>query len=240
MNVGDIMTQEVISVSPSTSVAEAARLMLSQRVSGLPVLNADRILVGIVTEGDFLRRAEAGTEKSRPHWMEFFVGANVLASEFVRSHARTVSDVMTRDVVVATEDMPLAKAVELMERGRVKRLPVVRDGHIVGIIARANLLRVLAAGPAQAAQPGKDRDIREQIERELNAHPWHGQQMQVVVKDGIVDLWGLVTGDQQRNAMRVAAENVPGVKQVRNHLMWFERNTGFIIDTGEPAPTVRH
>lgn len=229
MKVGDIMTQEVISVTPDTSVADAAKLMLKEQISGLPVLTASGILLGIVTEGDFLRRAETDTEKKRPQWLEFIAGQGKLADEYVRSHARTVSDVMTRDVFVVTEDMPLDAVVELMECKHVKRLPVVRSGKVVGMIARANLLHALAAGPPRSARRGDDEAIRHVLEHELDKRSWSARQFHIVVKDGVVDFWGFITNERQRDAIRVAAENVPGVKQVRDHLLCFEPYSGIVI-----------
>jgi len=237
MNVGDIMTQEVLSVGPETTVKEAAAIMLKERVSGLPVINSAHVLLGIVTEGDFLRRAEVGTERKRPHWMEFIVGANILASEYVQSHARAVRDVMTHNVAVATEDMPLDQAVNLMERRGVKRLPVVRDGRVVGIVARADLLHALVANSPQARLEAADRSIGEQVRRELAQHPWKARRLRVLVKDGVVDLWGYITHEHYRDAIRLAAQNVPGVKHVRDHLAWFEPYTGIVVDTGPEART---
>ncbi len=229
MKVGEIMTQEVISVTPETSVADAVRLMLEERISGLPVISSARALVGIVTEGDFLRRSELGTEKKRPHWLEFILSPGALASDYVHSHARTVSDIMTRDVVVATEDMPLDAAVELMERKHVKRMPVVRGRTVVGVISRANLLHALAAAPPRAAERNDDEAIRRNLEREIDKQPWNAHQFHFVVKDGVVDLWGFITSEQQRSAIRIAAENVPGVTQVRDQLLWFEPYSGFVV-----------
>lgn len=239
MKVGEVMTQEVISVTPDTSVADAAKLMLKERVSGLPVITSSGVLLGIVTEGDFLRRAEISTDKQRPHWLEFILSEGKLANEYVHSHARTVFDVMTRDVVVATEDMPLDAAVEIMERKHVKRLPVVRDGKVVGILARANLLHALAAGSPQAAGRNDDEVIRRTLQREIDKQPWNAHQFHFVVKDGVVDLWGFITSEQQRTAIRVAAENVPGVKRVRDQLLWFEPYTGIVVGAGpEDRPAV--
>lgn len=229
MNVGDIMTQDVISVGPQTTVADAASLMLKERISGLPVIDAAHELRGIVTEGDFLRRTEIGTEKKRPHWMEIIVGPSTLAREYVHSHARLVEDVMTHDVAVATEDMSLDQAVNLMERRGVKRLPVVRAGRVVGIIARANLLHALVSCPPQAKLEAVDRYIRDQVERELTRHSWSAHQAHIVVKDGVVDLWGYITQEAHRDAIRVAAENIPGVKCVRDHLQWFEPYSGLLV-----------
>lgn len=232
MKVSDIMTQEVISVTPDTSIAEAAKLMLKERVSGLPVITSSGTLLGIVTEGDFLRRAEITTDRKRPHWLEVIFNQEKLAKEYVRSHARAVFDVMTRDVVVATEEMPLDAAVELMERKHVKRLPVVCDGKVVGIIARANLLHALAASPPRADQRHDDEAIRRNLESELGKQPWNARQFHIVVKNGVVDLWGFIATEHQQAAIRVAAENVPGVTKVRNHLRLFEPYTGIVASIG--------
>lgn len=240
MNVGDVMTQEVISVSPDASVADAAKLMLKEHISGLPVITDSGVLLGIVTEGDFLRRSETATEKRRPRWLEFLLGEGRLAGEYVRSHTHKVSDVMTRNIVVATEEMPLDAAVELMENKHVKRLPVVRDGKVVGILARANLLHALAASPPQGARTAPDEGIRKALQQEIDKLHWAPRQFHFVVKDGVVDLWGFITSDRQRDAMRVAAENIPGVKRVRDHLLWFEPHTGIVVASGIDDRTVLH
>jgi len=232
VKVGDVMTREVISVTPETSITDAAKIMLRERVSGLPVVTSAHSLLGIVTEGDFLRRAEVGTDKQRPHWLEFIVGQGKLAGEYARSHGRTIFDVMTHNVVVATEDMSLDAAVELMERKHVKRLPVVRGGKVVGILARANLLHALAASPPQLAQRSDDEAISRNLDRALDKQPWTARQFHFVVKDGVVDLWGFITNEHQRSAMRVAAENVPGVTAVRDHLLWFEPYSGIVVGLG--------
>jgi CBS domain-containing protein len=242
MNIGDIMTQEVISIGPGATVRDAAQLMLTEHVSGLPVIDDSHTLVGIVTEGDLLRRSENKTEKRRPHWMEFLLGDAALAAEYAKTHGRRVDEVMTPDVTVVPEDAPLDVAVALMERKRVKRLPVVRNGRVVGIISRANFLRALTAGLPQASVSRGDLAIRDQIKKELHAHAWGRViERQVLVTDGIVDLWGVVTSDSQRRAICIAAENVPGVKQVRDHMLWLERYTGTVVTPatgGEPPRTI--
>lgn len=233
MKVGDVMTKEVISVAPGASVAEAAKLMLQERISGLPVISESSVLVGIVTEGDLLRRVETGTDKKRPRWLELIISPNVVAKEYVHSHSRSVFDVMTRNVHIATEDMPITTAVELMESERVKRLPVVREGRVVGIIARANLLHALTAGQPQPEVCPRDEAIRQTLEHELEKKPWSTRQFHFVVKDGIVNLWGFFSNEHQRDAIRVAAANTPGVKAVRDHMDWFEPYSGIIMSEGE-------
>ncbi|MBY0511989.1 MAG: CBS domain-containing protein [Rhodospirillaceae bacterium] len=229
MRVGDVMTQEVFSVPPEGAISDAAKIMLKERISGLPVINAAHKLVGMVTEDDLLRRAETGTEKNRPHWLEFIVNPGTLAVEYVHSHGRKVAEVMTSDVVTATEDTALEQAVELMERRHVKRLPVVRGGRVVGIITRANFLHALAASPPNAKTRAEDKAIRDQIWAELCKRRWNAREGNVVVRDGVVDVWGYIDDERHRDAIRVAAENVPGVKKVRDHLIWIEPYVGSIL-----------
>jgi CBS domain-containing protein len=219
MRVGDVMTQDVLSVLPESTVNEAAKIMLRERISGLPVITPDHKLVGIVTEGDLLRRAETGTEKRRPHWLEFVASSNTLAVEYVHSHGRKVREVMTSDVATVTEDTVLEEAVQMMERRRVKRLPVIRDGRVVGIIARANLLHALVASSPDLKTKADDKGIREQIWTELCKQRWNARGGNIVVRDGIVDVWGCIDHESHRQAIQVAAQNVPGVKEVRDHLV---------------------
>lgn len=233
MLISDIMARRVISVRPDTRIGEAIRLMLANHISGLPVIDAGGTLVGIVTEGDFLRRGELGTERRRPRWLEFLLGPGRLAEDYAHSHGRKVEEVMTRDVVTAAEAMPLDQAVETMERRRIKRLPVTRDGRVVGIVSRANLLRALARLAARPT-PGSadDAAIRERIYAEIEKQPWAPPtSLNVIVAGGIVDLWGVVLDDRQRQAMVVAAEAVPGVKQVRSHLAYLEPYTGTVLES---------
>src|SRR5215475_11993856 len=150
MKAKDVMTRRVISVAPDASIREALRLMLANQISGLPVVDGSGRLVGIVTEGDFLRRSETGTERRRPRWLEFLLGPGMIASDYVRSHARRVDQVMTSDVQTVTEEAQFGDIVTLMEKHRIKRLPVVRGDEVVGIVSRANLLRGLAGIPAKS------------------------------------------------------------------------------------------
>jgi CBS domain-containing protein len=228
MNAGDVMTPKVVSVGPDASIVEAMRLMLANRVSGLPVIAEGNKLVGIVTEGDFLRRAETGTQRTRHRWVEFLMGPGRLADEYVRTHGRKVSEVMTPDPVTITEDTPLDAVVSLLEERRIKRLPVVRSGVVVGIVSRANLLHALASlARAQPSQSRTDTAIREQIYAELNRQRWISKDfINIVVREGDVELWGTILDERERQAVRVAAENVPGVKHVSDHLVWVEPMSG--------------
>lgn len=232
MKAMDVMTREVVSIGPDASVLEAVRLMLQHKISGLPVIDAAGKLEGILTEGDFLRRAETGTERKRSRFVEFLLGPGRLAEDYSRASGRKVSEVMTLDVYTVAEDAPLEQVVHLMERHRIKRLPVVRDGKVTGIITRANLMRAVA-NLALAAHPvaAGDATIREQLITELRKQPWAPVGLiDVVVKDGVVKLSGALTDERQRQAIRIAAENIPGVKKVEDQLVWIEPNSGVVLE----------
>jgi CBS domain-containing protein len=233
MKVGDIMTREVITVEPDASILEAARLMLQHKISGLPVVNSSKDLVGVVTEGDFLRRRETGTERHRPRWLEFVIGPGKLATEYTHESGLKVHEVMTEEVQTVTEDAPLDQAVHLMERYRVKRLPVVRGRQVVGIVTRSNLVRAVVR-MAHEARPisASDEDIRVRLVGELKKLPW-APAIDVAVKDGVVKLSGVLLDERQRAALRVAAENIPGVKNVLDDLVWIDPYSGIILD-GRP------
>jgi len=220
MNVADVMTRGVISIAPGDSMRRAAQLMLQYDVSGFPVLDRGK-LVGIITEGDFLHRPEIGTERKRTRWIEILAGPGRLAEKYVHAHGRKVGEVMTREVVTIAEDASLEEAVGLMERYHIKRLPVVKGEAMVGIISRANLLRAFIMGlPQTAAVPGGDAAICEQLIKELKRQPWASLgPVDFIVKNRVVDLQGIVLDERQRAAFLTAAENIPGVKEVHDHLL---------------------
>jgi len=237
MKVRDIMSNRVVSVEPDANVREAIRLMLQKHISGLPVIDQSGTLVGVVTEGDFLRRTETGTERKRPRWLEFLMGPRRLADEYVHAHARKVEDVMTREPITITEEAGLDDVVRIMERRRIKRLPVVRGTQVVGIVSRANMLHALASLSAAAPPPAKtDVAIRQQLLEEFDKQTWAPVALiDVVVKDGVVELWGTITEEAQGEALKVCAENIPGVKSVASHLTWIEPMSGMVIS--EPEET---
>jgi len=234
MQAKDIMSKRVISVSPDAAVLQAVELMLRHNISGLPVVDARGNLVGILTEGDLLRRAEMATERKRSRWLEFLFGPGRLADEYVRSHGRKVHEVMSRQVKTVSETTPLDAIVRLMEQHRIKRLPVTRGREVVGIVSRANLLHALASLSREVrAPPANDRAIRARLMAELRKQKWAPSALvNVVVRDGVVELWGAVTDERERQALLVAAENIPGVKGVRDHLAWIEPASGMVV----PAP----
>ena len=238
MLASDVMTRNVLTVAPDATIEAAVRLMLEHRISGLPVTGDGGRVVGMVTEGDFLRRAELGTERRRPRWLEYLLGPSVIADEYTHSRGRKVAEVMTRELASVAEDTPVEDIVRLMERHRIKRVPVLRDGVLVGIVTRANLLRALAAlaGEAPAASAG-DVAIREQLMAEIVRQTWTPlSSVDVVVRNGIVQLWGVILDDAQRQALKVAAENIPGVKGVEDNMVWVEPFSGIVVDAPRGRP----
>jgi CBS domain-containing protein len=235
MQVRDVMTRNVISVAAGETILKAARIMLQNEISGLPVVDVAGNLVGIVTEGDFLRRSEIGTQLRRPKWLEFLVGPGRLASEFVHATGRKVDDVMSSDPCTVTENDSLESVVDLMERRRIKRLPVVRDGKLIGIVSRANLLHALVSlARRTGAQTSDDSTIRDNILAALGEQHW-APKVNVVVRDGAVELWGMIADERERRACIVVAENVAGVKQVHDHLVWVEPTLGMSFPSPEDA-----
>ena len=219
MQASDVMTHDVVSVAPETPVAEIVRVLLRHAFSGVPVLDADGMLVGLVSQGDLLRRAELGTQKRRGTWREFFTGTATLAGEYVRSHGLVARDVMTRDVVCVGPQTPLDAVADLMEMHHIKRVPVMDERRLVGIVSRSNLLRALAS----RVDPGKpalasDAAIRAALMAELAGQAWcRRADNSVVVTDGVVHLWGLVTSQDESRALELAAQSVGGVRAVQNH-----------------------
>jgi CBS-domain-containing membrane protein len=231
MKIFEIMTHSVISATPETSIAEVARLMLQHRISGLPVVDARGAVVGIVTEGDLLRRAETGTAPHHSRWLELLLGPGRLANEYTHAHARKVGEVMTGDVISVTSQTDVADVVQLMNKRRIKRLPVIDDARLVGIVSRANLVRALVKAlvkkPARAVG---DDEIHKAILHAVDVERWAPRfSIDVKVKDGVVDLFGTITDERERAALQVLAENVPGVKTVRDHLVWVESVSGLVV-----------
>jgi len=222
MRARDVMTTQVITIGPDATVLELAELLLRYRFSAVPVVGPKGELVGIVGEGDLLRRAEVGTERRRPWLLRVLTETETLAADYVKSHARKVSDVMTKRVITAAPETPLGEIATLLERNRIKRVPIVQNGQLVGIITRANLVQAFAAmrKQPQAAVTADDAAIRDRLLARLREEPWaHLWQINVIVKDGVVDLWGTVSSGAEHAAVRVAAENMPSVRGVNDHLV---------------------
>lgn len=232
MKASDVMTPDVISADPDATVLQAARYMIQHHISGLPVIDKTGALVGILSEGDFLRRRETHTDRRPSRWLEFLMGPGKLAAQYTHTHGSKVSEVMTTNLHTVSEDTSLEKVVEMMERYRIKRVPVLRGKKVVGIVTRANLMHAmvsLARGEPKAATG--DAAIRQELLKELKTEKWAlASMINVVVREGVVELWGMIVDDRQREALVVAAENIPGVKQVKDHLTWVEPTSGVVIE----------
>jgi CBS domain-containing protein len=220
MKAADVMATNVITVRLDTPVATIAEVLLANRISAVPVVNDKDVLVGIVSEGDLIHRVEAGTERHRSWWLELFAGKEMLAQEFVMSHARKAADVMTRPVVSVQLDTPLGDIASLLEKHRIKRVPVVINGKIAGIVSRANLIQALVSDPKSSSASVDDVTLHGNILEQLRSKPWvDPSTISVVVNNGYVELWGIVDSETEKNAIRVAVEVTPGVRQVANKLV---------------------
>jgi len=221
MRAMDIMTSEVITVEEDATVQAAAELMAEHGISALPVVDKDTRVIGIVSEGDLLHRAETATEQRRSWWLEIMTSTNQLAGEYIKSHSAKVTDVMTRDVISVTDTTPVADIAVLLETHRIKRVPVLRDGRLAGIVSRANLVRALAMTINERASSTEadDQNIRNKLLAELKAQKWAAvSPANVTVKDGVVHLWSSYLSEQEKRALVVAAENIPGVRRVEDHM----------------------
>lgn len=234
MRAHQIMTKPVTVVSPDTTILEAANIMLKRHISGLPVVDAAGKLVGIVSEGDFLRRSEIGTQRRRGRWLRCIFGPGSNAGDFVSEHGRKVSEVMTPEPFTVPEEMPLADVVDLMETKNVKRLPVMRGERLIGIVTRANVLQAVASLARQLPDPTADDDhIRDRIIRAMEKQEWAPIGLNVIVRDGIVHLSGILLDVQGREAAIVAAENVEGVVKVHDHMCWMDAISGMTVGSPE-------
>jgi CBS domain-containing protein len=219
MQAKDIMSSPVVTVTPDTSVAEVAALLLEKRISGVPVVDHTGQIAGIISEGDLLRRVETNTQRHRPHWLEMLLGQGGDAGSFIKSHASRVGDVMSHDVIATHPEASLREIAELMERHGIKRVPIVDGGALVGIVSRANLVQGLLADRKSSTDYTDDDQIRAKLNDLLRSQPWiDHNRINVVVRSGTVQLWGTVRDDEQRRALTIAAESIAGVRSVEDHL----------------------
>ncbi|MEX2127363.1 MAG: CBS domain-containing protein [Xanthobacteraceae bacterium] len=218
MKAAEVMEADVVSVRPDTTVSDVARTLLARRISAVPVLDENAKLVGIVSEGDLIRRCEAGTERHRSWWLELLTTSETLATDYVKSHARYAGEIMTRPVVTAQEETTVAEIAKLFEHHNIKRVPIMRGSKVVGIVSRADLLRVLAdlhekSGPVTA----DDNAIRAEVLKRLKVEHWFASaQVEISVRGGVVKVEGVVASPEQQTAIRVAAENVSGVRTLND------------------------
>jgi CBS domain-containing protein len=224
MKAQDVMTHCLVSIAPEAPIRDAIARMISHQVSGIPVVDAEGSLVGMVTEGDFLRRAETHTEAPRRRWLELLLGSGAAADEYARSHGRTVREVMSTKVIAVGRDAPLNEVVGLMEEHGIKRIPVVDDRRVVGIVSRADLMLALAERLSESTKPpASDASIRRAIVTEMKKQPWCPvQSLTIRVRRGFVDIEGTILDEGQRRAIHVLVENVQGVKGVHDHLTKIE------------------
>ena len=219
LTAADVMTTEVVTVVPDTPVRDIAELLYSRHISGVPVVEHDRV-IGIVSEGDLIGHVGAIGEPRRSWWLSLFSDESTSARDYAKTHGRTARDVMTASVISVEETATLAEIARLVERHRIKRVPVLRDGKLVGIISRGNLLQGLATLKPEPPKSVDDATIREQLVAELKSQPWaHLYTDDIVVENGVVHLHGTVRAEDERRALRIAAEGISGVQRVKDHLV---------------------
>jgi CBS domain-containing protein len=234
MRTHQVMTRKVITVGAAASIVDAANLMLQNHISGLPVVDDVGKLVGIVSQGDFIRRAEIGTQRTRGRWLKFLLGPGKVASDFVHERGRKVGEIMTIDPCTVTEDATLEDVVQMMEHKNVKRLPVMRGDQLVGIVTRSNLLQAVAELAREVPDPTADDDhIRNHIIASIEKTDWGPFGLGVIVRNGHVHLSGVITNESSRQAAMVAAENVSGVRKVHDHLCWVDPMSGMYLNSRE-------
>jgi CBS domain-containing protein len=221
MRAMDVMVRDVVTVHADTDIAEAIKLLSTHDVSALPVVDAENRLIGIISEADLIHRVELGTEKHRPWWQEAVTGASALAEDFAKSHGKKVDELMTSNVVSASEDTPLSEIAALLERKRIKRVPITRDGKLVGVVSQSNLIQALASAIGQAgANDDDDRVIRQKLLARLEKQSWTDfGSRNVIVSGGTVHLWGLISSDEERKALIALAEDIPGVARVSDEMI---------------------
>ena len=222
MQARDVMTTNVITVTPETTVREVAQCLLERSISAVPVVDADGKLLGIVSEGDLMRRSETGTERKPSWWLDMVSSTEDQAREYVKTHGTRARDVMTKNLITVAEDASLEEIATVLEKHHIKRVPVVKDGRVVGIVSRANLLRGLIAAQQQTAvSTPDDRALREAVIKAIEETGARAHLVSVMASGGKIQLWGAVDSKAEKDAIRVAAENVPGVKAVDENLQVF-------------------
>jgi len=223
MHASDVMVRDVVTVTPDTDIEEAVKLLIAHDISALPVIDGSARLVGIISEADLIQRPEIGVDKRRPWWLEAVTPAATLADEFAKARGKKVGEMMTRNVVTATEDTPLAEIAALLEHKRIKRVPIVRDGKVVGVVSRANLIQALATVVGDVGEsPTTDRKIRDDLLDRLKQQAWTDfGARNVIVRRGEVHFWGLVSSDSERKALIVLAQSVPGVTRVVDEMFGY-------------------
>ena len=227
MKARDIMVSPVVTITPHSTIKDAAKTLLSHHISALPVVDSQGKLVGIISEGDLFRRAETGTERRRSWWLEALSSADAIAADYVKAHARKVEDVMSRHVITASPEAALHEIAALLETHAIKRVPICENGQLVGIVSRANLVQALASAGSKLEIPLSDTTIRSKLLSHLRSQPWADVgTLNVIVTDGVADLWGVARSDTERKAIRVAAEATQGIRAVNDHMRTWRVEAG--------------
>jgi len=234
MRVRDIMTPHVIGVAENATLWEALDIFVKSKVSALVVFDAEGAPVGLLSEGDLLRRAELGTQKKLPAWLEFLIGGGRAARDYAHDHGRRMGEIMTRGLITVDENAELAEAVDLMLTRRIKRLIVARGGKAIGVLSRSDVLKALMLALPSTSEKRPDKEIQAAIMAELDRQKWTpGGSIRIGVVDGVVTLDGAIADDSLRSGLKVLAENIPGVKKVRDRLAWIEPNSGYLVPVPE-------
>ena len=218
LTVADVMTTEVFSVAPNTSIREVAKLMHMKHISGVPVVDRGTQVIGIVSEDDLIRHAALVGEQRRPWWSSAFISTRALADDYIRKHGHTAGEVMAAPVITVAPTASVAECANILNRHHVKRVLVVENGKLLGIVTRGDLLQALTVDDVAAPASVDDRSIRARLFAELEPRRWaHLLSKNIVVKDGVIDISGFVETEDERHALRLAAESVPGIKRVEDH-----------------------
>jgi len=224
MNASDVMVRKVVTIGPDDDVAAAVRLLVDHDISALPVVDAENHVLGVLSEGDLLHREEDDTLRRRPWWVEALTPSGTLALDYAKSHGRRVAEVMSDKVISASEETPLSEIANILEKNRIKRVPILKDGKLVGIVSRSNLLQALASAEAAFQPPAKDaeadREIRNAILTQLAEQPWTDfGERNILVSDKVVHLWGLVGSPEEHKALLALAEGIPGVRKISDEMI---------------------
>jgi CBS domain-containing protein len=221
MIASDVMVHDVVTIGPEEDVSKAVKLLVDHDISALPVVDDERRVIGILSEADLLHRDKIGTQQHRAWWLEAVTPASVLALDYAKSHGRKVAEVMSEDIISADENTPLSDLANILEKNRIKRVPILKDGKLVGIVSRSNLIQALASAPSQPENDQlADRGIRSAILARLAEQSWTDfGERNIVVTNGVVNLWGLVGSPEEHKALLALAESVPGVREVSDEMI---------------------
>jgi CBS-domain-containing membrane protein len=221
MNASDVMVRDVVTVGPDEDVSKAVKLLVDHDISALPVIDSERRVIGVLSEADLIHRENIGTAKQRTWWLEAVTPASMLALDYAKSHGRKVSELMSEHVISADENTSLTDLANILEKHRIKRVPILKHGKLIGIVSRANLIQALASAPPKdESNQLADRGIREAILQRLAEQSWTDfGERNVVVTNGVVHLWGLVSSPEEHKALLALAESVTGVREVSDEMI---------------------